>query len=74
MSKSDGHFITRRRQKRLRRTTAGWGLLIKWKDPTESWVKLADMKASHPVKVTKYVWSRDIHKEQAFGMVGSPYI
>ena len=29
-------------------------LLVKWKDKSESWIKLADMKESHPVEVAEY--------------------
>ena len=38
----------------LRKTTKGWELLIKWKDKSESWIRLADIKESHPVKVADY--------------------
>ena len=46
--------------------TKGWELLIKWKDKSESWIKLADMKESHPVEVGEYARARDIDKEPAF--------
>ena len=44
----------------------GWELLIKWKDNSESWIKLADMKESHPVEVAEYARARGIDKEPAF--------
>ena len=44
----------------------GWELLIKWKDKSESWIKLADMKESHPVEVAEYARARGIDKEPAF--------
>ena len=50
----------------LRKTTKGWELLIKWKDKSESWIRLADMKESHPVEVAEYARARDIDKEPAF--------
>ena len=44
----------------------GGELLIKWKDKSESWIKLADMKESHPVEVAEYARVRGIDKEPAF--------
>ena len=44
----------------------GWELLIKWKDKSESWIKLADMKESHPVEVAEYARALGIDKEPAF--------
>ena len=50
----------------LRKTTKGWELLIKWKDKFESWIKLADMKESHPVEVAEYERATGIDKEPSF--------
>ena len=54
-------------------TKNGWELLIKWKDKSESWIKLADMKESHPVQVAEYARARGIDKEPAFEC-GSPIL
>ena len=64
--KSDKCIVTRRGQKKLRKTTIGWKLLIKWKDESESWVHLKDLKESHPVETAEYAKSRDISDEPAF--------
>ena len=37
--KTDKHITTSRGQRRLHKTTAGWKLLVKWRDQSESWVK-----------------------------------
>ena len=66
VSKSDGYVITRRGQKRLRITTCGWKLLVKWKDGSESWIHLKDLKESHPVELAEYAKSRGIADEPAF--------
>ena len=42
---------TKNGRRHLRKTTKGWELLIKWKDKSESCIKLADMNESHPVEV-----------------------
>ena len=34
--KADKYITTGRGQRRLRKTTAGWMLLVKWKDQSES--------------------------------------
>ena len=39
---------------------------MKWKDKSESWIKLADMKESHPVEVAEYISASGIDKEPAF--------
>ena len=57
---------TKNGRRHLRETTKGWELLIKWKDKSESWIKLADMKDSHPVEVAEYARARGIDKEPAF--------
>jgi hypothetical protein len=53
-------------RRRLRRTTLGWKLLVPWKDGSESWVPLADMKESQPVETTEFAKSKGIENEPAF--------
>ena len=62
----DKYLVTRTGQRRLRKTTQGWDLLVRWRDGTESWVKLSDMKESYPVEVAEYAKARDIQSEPAF--------
>ena len=62
----DKYVQTKNGRRHLSKTTKGWELLIKWKDKSESWIKLADMKESHPVEVAEYAWARGIDKEPAF--------
>jgi len=66
VSKSDMYVVTRRGQKRLRKTTCGWKLLVRWKDGSESWTHLKDLKESHPVDLAEYAKARDIADEPAF--------
>jgi hypothetical protein len=44
----DIHVITPQGQKKLRKTTTGWSLLVKWTDQSETWIPLKDLKESHP--------------------------
>lgn len=66
VSKKDRYVITKSGRRRLRRTTAGWELLIRWKDQSESWVSLAEMKEAHPVETAEFAKSRGIDDEAAF--------
>ena len=62
----DKYVKTKNGRCHLRKTTKGWELLIKSKNKSESWVKLADMKESHPVEVAEYARARGIDKEPVF--------
>ena len=55
----DKYITTKRGQKRLRKTTKGWKLLIKWKDKSKAWINLADMKEAHPVETAEYARARE---------------
>ena len=50
----------------MRKTTCGWSLLIQWKDDTESWVPLKDLKESHPVEADEYEKYLGMAYEPAF--------
>ena len=65
-SKDDDYVITRRGQRRLKKTTVGWKLLVRFKDQSEQWIPLKDMKESHPVEVAEFAKARGIATEPAF--------
>ena len=44
----------------------GWKLLVKWRDQSESWIKLSELKESHPVETAEFAKSRGIDDEPAF--------
>jgi hypothetical protein len=50
----DKYLTTRSGQRRLRKTTQGWSFLVNWKDGTESWVKLAELKDSYPIELAEF--------------------
>ena len=64
--KTDKYITTARGQRRLCKTTAGWKLLVKWRDQSESWVKLSELKESHPVETAGFAKSRGIDDKSAF--------
>jgi hypothetical protein len=43
----------------------GWELLILWKGNTTSWVKLYDVKDSHPIEVAEYAVANKIVEQPA---------
>ena len=64
--KTDKYITTSRGQRRLRKTTAGWKLWVKWRDQSESWVKLSELKESHSVETAEFAKSREIDDEPVF--------
>ena len=64
--KSEKYVITGRGGKRLRKTTKGFELLVRWADGNESWIKLKDMKESHPVQTAEFARSKGIDDKAAF--------
>ena len=66
VAKSDMYTQSNRGGSRMRQTTCGWKFLVLWKDGSEQWVPLKDMKESHPIEVTDFVLSRGIADEPAF--------
>ena len=64
--KMDKYTTTLRGQRRLRKTTAGRKLLVKWRDQSESWVKLSELKESDPVETAEFAKLRGIDDEPGF--------
>ena len=63
---SDKYVVTRRGQLRLRKTIQGWEILDAWRDGSETWVPLKDMKESNPVDVVEFVKAKGINDDLAF--------
>ena len=53
-------------QKRMKHTTYGQNLLVKWKNGTQEWVPLKILKNSNPIEVAEFAVARGIDKEPAF--------
>ena len=66
VSKEDNHITLKSGQQQLQCMTAGWKLLVCWKDGTESWVTLMDMKQSHPVEMAEFTMVRGISDKAVF--------
>ena len=64
--KSEKWVVTARGQRRLRKSTVGWKLLVQWRDGSETWIPLKDMKESHPLETAEFAKARGIDDEAAF--------
>ena len=66
VKKEDKYLYTKQGARKLRKTTVGWKLLVSWKDGSESWIPLKDLKESNPVEVADYAEKVGIANEAAF--------
>ena len=66
ISKADKFIITKKGNKRLRKSTVGWTIKVRWKDGTEDWVPLKIIKEHYPVQISEYSVANKIDSESAF--------
>ena len=66
VDKSNAFHVGRNGNKHQKRTTKGWELLVKWKDDSEDWIPLKDMKELHPIKVAEFAHAKGLVDEPAF--------
>ena len=66
ISKTDRHIITKSGNRRIRKTTIGWNILVRWKNQTEAWVPLKLMKENYPVQTAEYARACHIDDEPDF--------
>lgn len=62
----DEGFIFVNGQKRMRKTTQGWKICVRWKDGSSSWFPLSAVKESNPVELAEYAIANKIAAEPAF--------
>ena len=66
VKKEEKYLVTKFGTRKLKKTTIGWKLLVSWKDGSESWIPLKDLKESNPVEVADYATKVGIANEAAF--------
>ena len=66
ISKADKYVTTRRGRIKIHKYIVGWKLLVQWKDGSETWIPLKDMKNSHPFETAKFAYARGIDYKVAF--------
>jgi len=54
VDKEDEYAATKSGQRRQRQMMIGWEFLIQWKDGTESWCTLKELKESFLIEVAEY--------------------
>ena len=57
---------TKSGQRRMRQSTQGWTLLVKWLDGSQQWLPLKRLKEFYPVEVAEYAVSESIDDQPAF--------
>eukprot|EP00536_Pseudo-nitzschia_multiseries_P019303 jgi/Psemu1/59956/gm1.59956_g len=66
LSDEEATTIAKNGRKSHKPTTRGWRILASWKDGTESWCKLTDVKESFPVQLAEYAVNNKLEKLPAF--------
>lgn len=66
MPKDEKWVVMSRGQRQSQRSTAGWKLLVQWKDGTKTWIPLKDMRESNLIKTAKFARARGIDDKAAF--------
>ena len=64
--KDDAFVEDEHGRKKQRLTIKGWSFLVNWKDGSQSWVPLKDIKESNPIEVSEFVTGKGLEKESAF--------
>ena len=54
ISKADGYIISQNGVRRKIITTKGWEINVRWKDGSESWIPMNEIKESNPLEVVEY--------------------
>ena len=54
VTKDDMYIVTKRVQQKIQKITVGWHLLVQWRDQSESWIHLKDLKKSHQIEVAEF--------------------
>lgn len=66
VEKGDAYVYDKKGNKSLRRTTKGHYFLVAWKDGTESWIPLKELKETNPVDIAEFTKLKGIDDEPAF--------
>ena len=65
VSMEDKYLITKSGQRRLRKSTRGWKLLVRWKDESEEWIPLRILKETYPCQIATYAVVNNLADEPA---------
>ena len=62
----EGFYETRQGNKKPKKTTRGWEVLVEWKDGNSTWMDMKDVKEANPVELAEYAVANKIEKQPAF--------
>lgn len=60
------HILTKSGQRRFRKSTIGWKLLVRFRNGTVQWIPLRTLKETNPIEVAEYAIAHAIDKQPAF--------
>lgn len=66
LTKEEGFIALRNGQKKCKKTTRGWKILVEWRDETSDWLDLKDVKDANPIELAEYAINNDLQDEPAF--------
>ena len=66
IERSDGYAKDSKGRRSGKITTKGYDFLAKFRDGSESWIPLADLKEYNPLEIAEYDISNKLEKEPAF--------
>ncbi len=67
VEKSDQYVYTKQGKRKQRQTTSGWDMCVLWRDGSEQWIPLKEIKESNPLEVAQeYVKANQLEDKPAF--------
>jgi hypothetical protein len=66
LTKENGFITSKNGNKHRKKTTKGWEFLVEWKDNSQDWMSLKEMKSSNPLETAEFVVARGLQDEPAF--------
>lgn len=62
----NGFITTKGGQRKPKKTTRGWQVLVEFRDETTSWMDMKDVKEASPIELAEYAVANKIDDEPAF--------
>jgi hypothetical protein len=66
LSKEEGFIELRNGQKKCKKTTRGWKILVEWRDESSDWIDLKDVKEANPIELAEYAIQCGLQDEPTF--------
>ena len=66
VDKKDMWIVSKLGRRSMQKSTVGWKFRVKWKDGTNTWTYLKELKEPNPIEVTKYTTACCIQYEHVF--------